>query len=131
MVIIQLIYVTWTPKSRGAPEAIRRNAVAKSLPLQLVQSQFLFEKYYFGEPDFAKGEPVDLIKDCMPEKIDSLFLEFQNEELIVGFHYNYYEIGKPGRYDKRPALRLRPGQYGRLMVNGRHSIDDIEGDPNW
>ena len=130
MVIIQLIYVVWTVKSRWAPEANLRNAVAKSLPIQLDQSQFLFEKYSFGERGgFAQTEPTHLVKDRMPEEIENLFLEIQNEDLIVGFHYNLYDIGKPGRYDKRLALRLHPGQYGRLVVNGRHT-SFIE-DPNW
>ncbi len=131
MVIIQLIFVRWTAKSRGAPEANLRNAVTKSLPIQPDQSGFLFEKFNFDERNgFAQTEPSRLVKDRMPEEIDNLFLEIQNEDLIVGFHYNLSDIGKPVRHDKSHALRLHSGQYGRLVVNGRHT-SVIEEYPNW
>ena len=129
MVILQLIYVEWIKKSRGAPGAERRNAVAKSLPITPEDCNFLYKIHNFVEDkDFKQGYVEGQALDHIPQRSKGLLLEYQNNELVIGYQWDVPE-GKPGRYDKRYALRLGTGEYGRLVVNNRQT--DYENGLHW
>lgn len=121
MVIIQKIHVEWDKESRGEPGATRRNAVPKSLPISSTEGHFVFEECHFSQ--FTGFNPKlfqpSLAGEQIPERIANLVLAFQNDQLVVGFHWDD-RVGKPGRHNKSLALNLRVGMYGRLIVNGRH-----------
>ncbi len=123
MVIIQMICVRWTKKSRGAPGAERRNAVPKALPFTPADCNCLVEYYDFNEKnDFKQVLRERLIFDHIPDRFYDLQLDYQNDELAIGTHWDQ-RWAKPGRYDKTDALCLSIGQYGRLVVNWR-SVDE-------
>jgi hypothetical protein len=133
MIIIQKIQVWWGKESRGAPGAVLRNAVPKSLSIHSLEGLFLFEEYCFipwymnvseRYEGFQPKLSQHLYTDQVPGKIANLLLDYQNDELRIGFHWDE-RVGKPSRYDKKTALRLQSGMYGRLIVNGRHVEYDI------
>jgi hypothetical protein len=124
MVIIQQITVVWTKKSRGAPWATRRNRVPKAISFTPADCNCLYECYGFAEAyDFKQELITRQILDQIPHKLSDLLLEYQNNELVIGTHWEQ-SWEKPARYDKTAALRLIMGQYGRLLVNWRHLLYD-------
>ncbi len=122
MVIIQKIHVEWDKKSRGEPGATRRNGVPRSLLISSPDGPFMFEEYHFSQQtgfNPLQFQPP-LVCEQIPERIANLFLSYQDDQLVVGFHWDD-RLGKPGRYNRNRVLNLRIGMYGRLIVNGRHT----------
>ncbi len=120
MIIIQQICTTWTTKSRGAPGSIRRNAVPKSVPVDLEECTFLFERYIFKEWDSFKQErEVHMVKNLIPYRVGNLLLKCQNDELDIGFRWRLTEgVGFPQRHEIKSAFHLSSGMFGRLLING-------------
>jgi hypothetical protein len=52
-----------------------------------------------------------------------LLLELLAEGLHVGFRWDP-EVGQPPRHERKKAFVLQPGDYGRVVVNGRHASDE-------
>ena len=118
MIIVQQIHVRWSKKSRGAPGSDRRNAVPKSLLIDLEECPFLYEKYVFNEMDsFIQTREVHMVKDLIPDQVGNILLKYQSEELVVRFLWDW-DVGIPKRYDKRSVLHLSTETLGRLVVNG-------------
>jgi hypothetical protein len=91
------------------------------MPINSPAHPFLFEEYDFLDyngfkPDLRR----QFASDRMPDMIPNLVLEYQDDDLVIGFVWDDH-VGKPGRYEKRSALCLGSGEYGRLIVNGRHT----------
>jgi hypothetical protein len=138
MIIIQQIRVTWSKKSRGAPGAALRNAVPKSIPVELEECTFLFESYIFEEWDsFKQKWAVHSANNLIPYHVGNLLLKYQNEALDIGFQWEYRigkialgkirgvspwkfgsGVGYPYRHDIRSAFHLSSGMFGRLIING-------------
>ncbi len=148
MIIIQQIRTTWTTKSRAAPGSITRNAVPKSVVVEPEECTFLFEGYIFEESDsFEQKRALRMKKDLIPYQVGNLILNYQNDELNVGFQWEYsieklfnarelkakYHTGKieeevykfigwgvgfPYRHEIKSAFHLTSGMFDRLIING-------------
>jgi hypothetical protein len=126
VVVVQWVRVEWTKGTRGAPGAVRRAGAPRAFPLPPERAAFLTGRHYFRDRIDGSLEPglVDyMTRASCPDHQGPLLLRWEDGDLVVGFRWKD-ETGKPFRRDKADALRIRSGQTGRLVVNGRHSTHD-------
>ncbi len=125
VVLVQHIRVVWTKASRGAPNAVRRNAVASAVPFNLgAGAPWVFHSVRFREETgFAREHDRVLTQESYRERDHALLLELVPDGVQVGFRWQP-TMGQPPRREKRDAFTLTAGCYGRVVVNGRHSAYD-------
>ncbi len=129
MTIVQEITVWWTKTARSAPGATARNAVPERFELpfrpatmarfDVVRHGVLIQEWTgFGDPD----ETVDghHVVPGRPLRLGCIQVEPGPDATQVVYAYDYACGGAPERTGRpRPVLRLRPGQWGRVVYNGR------------
>ncbi|APR76442.1 Hypothetical protein A7982_01789 [Minicystis rosea] len=122
MVVIQQISVTWSKAARGAPAAVLRNALPRSLPLIPAMGAYVYQRHSFFE---KKGQYVHrLIEetslDHLPRTTRSIEHLLVPAGLSVGVVWTAYD-GQPRRRSRPEALLLPPDGLGRVITNGRHT----------
>lgn len=129
MTVVQEITVWWTKKARSAPGAAVRNAVPElyDLPFRpstmarfdVVHHGVLVREWAgFDVPEEAVEGHV--VAPGLPLRLGCLRVESGPDAAQVVYAYDYACGGAPERTTRpRPVLRLRPGQWGRVLYNGR------------
>ena len=124
MLVVQRIETLWTKESRGMPNAAKRNAVPRTLPLprnDTNQGLYLHEVKASERDNFKLHQSTELWTDI--SKYWSLEFLQQDTVIEVLFTYNYYRHGKPSRGAyRRPLFTLVDGQVGVLHINGRFAF---------
>ncbi|MGW7540935.1 hypothetical protein ACWGKQ_07415 [Streptomyces sp. NPDC054770] len=110
--VVQRIRTSWTKKSRGGPEAARRNAAATVFSLPPGVSSALHEVTMRESDSF---EPRMQVRDLsMPgvilREVDGL-LRVDPPEVSM--------FAMPRRNRRPPAVRLAPGQWLQWQINYR------------
>ena len=87
----------------------------------MASSRYLFHEIHFIE----NGEGFDQrghqrTEDDYRDRELELMLAHRDGQLRVGYEWSR-QTGLPWRHTKEHALLLEPGEYGRFVVNGRHT----------
>lgn len=145
--IVQIILIRWMKDTRGEPYATSRNRHPAVFPLptgipssaySVQEEQILVHRLTFHQT--VKG--IERVSDTcewipMPTadirighaKLPGLFPQRHAEYAAVRFCYDP-SFGKPVRTDHRSSLldelafTLKDGEYGRIIINGRHTIEE-------
>ncbi|HEX8297792.1 MAG TPA: hypothetical protein VF594_01415 [Rubricoccaceae bacterium] len=129
MTIVQEITVWWTKRARSAPGATVRNAVPEHFDLpfrpatlarfDIVYHSVLIQEWTgFDQPE-ETVEEHHLVPD-RPFRIGCVRIEPGPDASQVVYAYDLACGGSPERTGRlRPVLRLRAGQWGRVVYNGR------------
>lgn len=132
IILVQEIRTDWSKVSRGAPGAAKRAAVPRALPLPLHRADrdfyALFEhRVFFSEWEGFRdpGEQVACSEEVGQVIYGCVRLKLEGESLRVVWKYDPGYAGAPSR-DGNPkqAFTLRPGQWGRVVYNGRFGEDE-------
>lgn len=129
MTIVQEITVWWTKTARSAPGATVRNAVPECFDLpfrpatmarfDVVRHGVLIREWTgFGDPEeTVEGHAVT---PEQPLRLGCVRIEPGPDAAQVVYTYDFACGGAPERTSRpRPVLRLRAGQWGRVVYNGR------------
>jgi len=122
MMIIQHIETIWTKKSRGMPEAGKRNAVSRKLEIPVNAKRFdgiLIHKVTAREwEDFSLEQKTEIIKN--DKRYWTLAFHRESDAVQVLFTYDYIRHGRPERKDHRtPLFKLALGEWSSFHINGR------------
>ncbi|MCA9020586.1 MAG: hypothetical protein KDA74_10615 [Planctomycetaceae bacterium] len=124
MIIIQHITTLWTKKSRGMPDAEKRNAVPHRLLLPVVPQQLppvCVHQVSAQEVNDFQLKQTTQFPD-QPEHYWSFQFQQQGDQLEVVFTYSRTEHGTPDRGScTRPLFSLKLNQTGTFSINGRFS----------
>jgi len=125
LIIVQHLTTVWTKASRGAPAANRRKAVPWAIPIDIrEEAPWVFQSADFAESsDFTYRSDRQFTRHTHRERDRGLLLELLPDGLHVGFRWEP-EVGLPPRHERQNAFILAPERYGRVIVNGRHSLDE-------
>ncbi|MCL9662266.1 hypothetical protein L2089_16340 [Paenibacillus hunanensis] len=144
--IIQSILIQWTKETRGEPYASVRSHHPNHFPLpsaivqqseKLADGQLLWHRLSLGQT----MQGVELLQEqyewlTMPEQGTALEGELPGikwKEVAGKLHVNacyHPSFGKPVRTNGQSdlldekAFELTPLQYGQIVINGRHTIED-------
>ena len=129
MTVVQEITVWWTKRSRSAPGAAVRNAVPEMFDLpfrpatmgrfDVVHHVVLIREWFgFDHPEeTVEGHAVTAGGDF---RLGCVRVEPGPDVVEVVYTYDFVCGGAPERTTRpRPVLRLRAGQWGRVVYNGR------------
>ncbi|MEU6139998.1 hypothetical protein ABZ848_06500 [Streptomyces sp. NPDC047081] len=110
--VVQWVRTSWTKKSRGGPEAARRNATPTAFLLPPGLSSALHE---IEMREFDSFEPRMKVQDLSApgtilREVDGL-LRVDPPEVSM--------FAKPRRNRRPPAVRLAPGQWLQWRINYR------------
>jgi hypothetical protein len=124
--VLQHVIVEWTKRSRGGAGAARRNAVPHGYPLpQAATGRGVHHVTCLEYRDFAATEEwVPLPAPggpAAPWREHELRLRLDGAALHVLLEAGSY--GMPRR-PRRPAARLRPGEWLRWLINSRMHGDE-------
>jgi len=125
-VVVQALVTRWTKESRGGPGAALRNATPTALSLPAEQTRAGEVRVHGVAFDERTGfEPTSTLTVCnlieFHRVVPGLELRAEAGTLRVRFIWTYF-LGAPRRSHGR-AIRLLPGQWCRLIYNGRHGLD--------
>ncbi len=122
MIIIQHIETIWTKKSRGMPEAAKRNAVPRKMevPVNVFNRDGLYiHKVTADESNNFILKPKLEILPGTSKYWTLNFVDMSSVYRVI-FKYKYYSHGKPDRgNDKILLFNLKSGQTGTYHINGR------------
>lgn len=145
--IVQTLLIRWMKNTRGEPYASLRTHQPAAFPLPtaiptnpypLEKERILVHRLIFHQT--VKGiEQIDDTCEWLPmpaadieikhAKLPGLFPQRHAEYIAVRFGYDP-SFGKPVRTDDRSGLLdelafvLGKGQYGRIVINGRRTIEE-------
>ena len=126
MILLQILETRWSKRSRGAPLASRRNATPEALPLpgQALQPAPVFcHRVRFDEEGRFVGKVIEeLALEALPKSRASVHFRPSAAELALSFRWSSL-VGAPER-PHGTTIRLRLGQWCRLLHNGRYGWDN-------
>lgn len=131
ILIIQHIHTIWTKKSRGMPQAARRNAAPKAMPLPFVDSSQPFLIHEINAHEFNHFDLVEKsywtpqLKHYWRLNIDADSTPAINSASI-SMDYDPKYTGAPNRGAYiRKLFDLSPSQSALFQINGRFSQEAI------
>jgi hypothetical protein len=116
-VAVLWVRTSWTKRSRGGPEAARRNAAPIAFPLSCRTLPFLHE-VVMSEPDGF--QPRSATCDLPDSSLNSGLL-LKEADGLLRVQVVVTPFGAPRRDRRPPARRLRTGEWLRWQVNYRLS----------
>lgn len=145
--IVQTVLIRWMKDTRGEPYASARNrhpasfmlpAAIPSVSHQAGEEPMLVHQLAFQQTatgferlsETYKWLPMPSANmEIVHERVPGLFPQKRTEDVVVRFAYDP-SFGKPARSDYRSRLLneqvfvLRDGEYGRIIINGRHTLEE-------
>ncbi|HEX9952148.1 MAG TPA: hypothetical protein VGB53_10295 [Rubricoccaceae bacterium] len=129
MTVVQEITVWWTKTARSAPGATIRNAVPERFDLpfrpatmarfDIVHHRVLIREWT-GFDDREETVEEHRVVAGQPLRLGCVRVEPGPDAVQVVYAYDYTCGGVPERTTRpRPVLLLKPGQWGRVVYNGR------------
>ncbi|GAA3342391.1 hypothetical protein GCM10020358_37210 [Amorphoplanes nipponensis] len=137
MIVVQRVVTEWTKRSRGAPGAVRRNAVPEACPVPpadgagvLVHQVFARERDGFAGRETRSGHTLPASGSLPLDGVAGVRLERADGRLqvtgVTGVWCQCFTVF-PRRPD-RTVLVLLPGRWGRWRLNFRLWEDDGHGE---
>lgn len=130
VIIVQQIITRWTKRSRAAPEAALRNAVPKALALPLVPDRLDTPTLIHHTATYSEAHRFSMPKHEVTghavhprriERFNCIRLCWDEGQARVVYAYDAIKGGAPERTSyPRQVLALHPGEWGRVIYNGRH-----------
>ncbi|MFD8289595.1 hypothetical protein ACFV2B_15480 [Streptomyces lavendulae] len=115
--VVQWVRTSWTKRSRGGPEASRRNATPTAFPLPLVSPPFVHE-VLMHEADAFK--PQFATHAALPDSdADTSSVLLEEDDGLLRIRLAVTPFGMPRRWRRPPAVRLARGEWLRWQVNYR------------
>ena len=114
-VVAQWVRTSWTKRSRGGPEATRRNAAPVAFVLPAARCPLVHEIQMDESDDF---EPLISVADAPPDRSGVLLTEADGRLRVQVVHSAW---GAPRNRRRGPVVRLSPGEWVRWQVNYRFS----------
>lgn len=110
--VVQLVRTSWTKRSRGGPEAARRNAAPTAFPLPADLSWALHE---VAMEEFDSFEPRMQMRDLS----DPGTVLREADGLLRVAPPEVTRFAMPRRDRRPPAVRLAPGEWLQWQINYR------------
>lgn len=123
MVVIQRIKTHWTKKSRGMPNAHKRNQVPKELvlPSDMGETDLLIHEEYADEAREFQLE-LSLVEWSNDNQFREISFQADGQKIQVMYTYDYYLHGQPNRDEFRKTIfHLNKDEIGSFYINGRFS----------
>ena len=87
------------------------------------RAPWVFHSVHFVEASgFVPEHDHQFTRETHRERDRGLLLELLVDGLHVGFRWEP-DVGQPPRHEEQNAFVLTSGDYGRVVVNGRHAPD--------
>jgi hypothetical protein len=137
ILIVQQIQTYWTKASRGAPAAVRRNAVPEALPVPAPGAHWpgpapsrLHHKLWFSESKDFRTPAEEVILDPVfnPLPVGCVSILHRDEVVWTEFRYDGQFAGQPDRGVLRKKIRTGPNEWAQVAYNGRftHGYDGYQ-----
>lgn len=126
MLVLQRLMTEWTKRSRGGSGAAVRNAVPQSLllpPLAVKGDTVVHEARFLENDSFRCRDELKEVDLGVSWQLGAMTLFRQCDQVVVKFAYMMATTGAPERLSHE-AFTLQPGEWGRLLYNGRFSSWD-------
>lgn len=121
--LVQHIVLQWTKRSRGMPNAARRNAVPTRYAVPTPTVPGTMHVHEVRSAEWQDFRPEQSLASLDPVQKQGPFgFTVHDGELTVSYTYSGLTFGQPnrGRYRHR-LFRLKTGETGRFLINGRFS----------
>ncbi|WP_204300111.1 hypothetical protein [Actinoplanes campanulatus] len=123
MIVVQRVLTEWTKRSRGAPGAVRRNAVPEAFPLP--PGSVFHQVTAYEQDDFT---PVPTVDDIVPARA-GVRLGHSPDGLVTVTGVTDVWCQCVMVFPRRPervVLELPPGTWGRWRLNFRLWEEDSD-----
>ena len=122
MLIVQVVEILWSKATRGAPGANLRAELPRQFAIDLMEAPYVLHHVRMAEweefsPHLVKREgktSVPRIEGGLPIQAD------EHAFFRLGLIGNP-SGGKPYRHPVNQAVTLKPDEFARLVINGRHT----------
>ena len=122
MLVVQVVTILWTKRTRGAPRSRERVALPRAFPILTGAGPCIVQHHRIAEwetfsPTLVKSESLPSV----PGRVEILRISREaGGRLILGF-LGTPAFGRPKRHPIEKALAVASGDYVRLTVNARHT----------
>lgn len=122
MVLVQHVEIVWTKATRGMPRAAERARLPRVYAVTPVGAVYGYVRLRLQEADdFRVVLQEQREAPQIPASAGSLCLRRgADDRLVLGLRWTWLR-GQPPRHPRPEALRLAPGQWAQLQINGRHA----------
>jgi len=122
MLVVQVVEILWSKATRGAPEANLRAKLPRRFAIDLIDGPYLLHHVRMAEWEEFSPQLVKLeAKVSVPRTEGGLSIQaVEQASFRLGLIGNPAG-GKPYRHPVHQALTLKPGEFARLVINGRHT----------
>ncbi|MER5890593.1 hypothetical protein ABT160_42775 [Streptomyces sp. NPDC001941] len=114
--VIQWVRTSWTKRSRGGPEASRRNAAPTAFPLPLLAPPYVHEVLLREADGF---QPRFVTREGLPDSVADIGVVLREDGGKLRVQPAVTPFGLPRRWRRPPAVRLARGEWLRWQVNYR------------
>lgn len=122
MLAVQVVKISWTKATRGAPHSNMRSALPRAFPIDAGTATCIVQHHRMAEWEGFEPRMASVVQlQNYPGSVDAL--------RIVAGRQGAFELGfiagelpgQPRRHSIPAAVVLLPGQYARLSMNARHT----------
>lgn len=122
MLVVQVVEILWSKASRGAPESNARARLPRAFAVELLEAPYVLHHVRMAEWESFSPRRVKTESKESPPRIEGglAIHSVESGTFRLGLIGNP-SGGQPHRHPVREALTLAPGEFARLVVNGRHT----------
>lgn len=122
MLVVQVVEILWSKASRGAPESNARARLPRAFAVELLEAPYVLHHVRMAEWESFSPHRVKTESKESPPRIEGglAIHSVESGAFRLGLMGNP-SGGQPHRHPVREALTLAPGEFARLVVNGRHT----------
>jgi hypothetical protein len=122
MLVVQVVEILWSKATRGAPAAHKRVRLPRQFAIELLDAQYVLHHVRMAEwEEFSPRTVRNESKDSVPRIEGGLAMEEDGLGSVRLGLIGNPSGGQPRRYPVRRAFTLQPGEFARLVINGRHT----------
>lgn len=122
MLVVQVIEILWSKATRGAPMASVRAKLPRAFAIELFDAPYVLHHVRMAEwEEFSPRLIQREGRESIPSSEGGLSIHSEDHSSFrLGLVGNPCG-GKPHRHPANQVLRLLPGEFARLLINGRHT----------
>ncbi len=122
MIVIQIVEILWTKATRGAPRSNERVALPRAFAIAPFNGDVSIQYLCMAEwKDFRVDSRESRQGSLSRIHEGAIGLQLESPSLLGIDFIGEGLSGQPRRRSASNVMRLSQGQYGRLIVNQRHS----------